>query len=102
VLFLEAQRFLERVGIGLVQLEARVGVANPGAAVGDAQLPLARHDLLDAHGDFHVSYQLPATSFQLPAKHSDPNRAAVIGKLSAGSWQLVAGSWKLEATLHIS
>ena len=49
----EAQRLFERVGVGLVQLEAGVLVADPGLLVVHAQLPLARHDLLDADGDFH-------------------------------------------------
>src|SRR5690606_10601446 len=54
VLLLEAQRFFERVGVGLVRLPARVRVANPGLRVVDAQLPLARHDLLDTNRNLHV------------------------------------------------
>jgi hypothetical protein len=53
VLLLEAQRFFERVGVRLVQLEAGVLVADPRARVVDAQLPLAGDNLFDAHGDFH-------------------------------------------------
>jgi hypothetical protein len=53
VLLLEPQRFFQRIGVGLVQLEAGVLVADPGLLIVDAQLPLARHDLFDADGDFH-------------------------------------------------
>ena len=53
VLLLQPQRLFERVGVGLVQLEAGVLIADPGLLVVDAHLPLARHDLLDADGDFH-------------------------------------------------
>ena len=53
VLLLQPQRFLERVGVGLVHLEAGVLVANPGLVVVQAGLPLAGGHLLDADGDFH-------------------------------------------------
>ena len=54
VLLLEAQRLLERIRVRLVELEAGVLVANPGPGVVDTELPLARHDLLDAHGYLHA------------------------------------------------
>ena len=53
VLLLQPQRLFERVGVRLVQLEAGVLVADPGLLIVDAQLPLARHDLLDTNSDFH-------------------------------------------------
>jgi len=53
VLLLEPQRFFERVGVGLVHLEAGVGLANPGLVVVQARLPLAGGDLLDANGYLH-------------------------------------------------
>ena len=65
VLLLQPQRFLERVGVRLVQLEAGVLIANPGLRVVDAKLPLPGDDLFDADGDFHwlAVCQLPASSF---------------------------------------
>ena len=53
VLLLQPQRFLERVGVRLIQFEAGVGITNPGLLIVDAQLPLAGHDLFDAHGYLH-------------------------------------------------
>src|SRR5262249_9574341 len=53
VLLLQTQRLLERIGVGLVHLEAGVGLANPGLLVVQAGLPLARGHLLDADRSFH-------------------------------------------------
>src|SRR5262249_26296796 len=53
VLLLQPQRGFECVRIGLVQLEARVGVADPGVAVVDADRRVARDHLLEANGDLH-------------------------------------------------
>ena len=53
VLLLEAQGFFERVGVGLVQLEAGVPIANPRPRLVDAHRPLARDDLLETDGDLH-------------------------------------------------
>ena len=60
LLFLETQRLLERVGVRLVHLVAGVLVADPGAVVVQARLPVAGRDLFDADGDFHM--ELRATS----------------------------------------
>ena len=51
VLLAQPQRLFERVGVRLVQLPARVLIANPGLRVVDADLPLAGDDLFDADGD---------------------------------------------------
>ena len=51
----EAERLLERVGVGLVQLPARVLLTNGAAVLGQPRLPLARGNLLDADGNFHGS-----------------------------------------------
>ncbi len=53
-LLTEPQRFLERIGVRLVHLEAGVLLADPGLVVGETRLPLARGDLLDADGDLHT------------------------------------------------
>ena len=53
VLLLEAQGFLERVGVRLVELPARVLFANVRALRVQAGLPLAGRNLLDADSDFH-------------------------------------------------
>ena len=53
VLLLEAQALFEGVGVGLVQLEGGVLVADPGPLVVDARLPVARRDLLEADGNLH-------------------------------------------------
>ena len=55
VLLAQAQRLFERVGVGLVQLPARVSVADPGLRLVDADLPFAGDDLLDADGNSHGS-----------------------------------------------
>jgi hypothetical protein len=67
VLLLQTQRFLERVGVGLVHLEAGVLVANPGLVVVQARVPLAIGHLFDADGNFHdvttpSSWLTPRTS----------------------------------------
>jgi len=64
VLLFQAQRLFERVGVRLVELEARVLIANPGLGVVDSKLPLPRHDLFDSNGYFHAESSV--TSFQLP------------------------------------
>ena len=79
VLLLQPQRFLERVGVGLVQLEAGVLVADPGLLIVDAQLPLARDDLLDADGNFH---ELSVASYQFQLGH----------RVMRFDWQLVTGN----------
>src|SRR5215204_189101 len=67
LLLLEAQRFLERVGIRLVQFEAGVGVANPRLLIVDAQLPFTGDDLFYADGYFHgFAVKLPTSNSQLP------------------------------------
>ena len=53
VLFLQLQRFFERVSIGLVDLEGKIVLLNPTAAGVDAELRVARGDLLDGDEDFH-------------------------------------------------
>src|SRR3954470_5879260 len=53
VLLFEPQRLFECVRIRLVQLEARVLIANPCLRFIDTQLPFARHDLFDADGYLH-------------------------------------------------
>ncbi len=47
------QRFFERVGVGLVDFEAEIVLLNPAAAGVDAELRVARGDLLDGDQDFH-------------------------------------------------
>ena len=54
MLFLQAQRLLQREAIRLVHLEADVGLANPRAAFGDVQRRILGRNLLDANGDFHL------------------------------------------------
>src|SRR5207249_956004 len=54
VLFLEAERFFERVSVRLVQFVAGVLLANPDSGFVEARLPLARGYLFDADGDFHL------------------------------------------------
>src|SRR4029450_8741925 len=53
VLLLEPQRFLERVRVRLVELEAGVLVADPGLLVVHAELPLACDDLFNTDCNFH-------------------------------------------------
>jgi hypothetical protein len=55
VLLLQPQRLFERVGVGLVHLEAGVLLANPGLVVGQAGLPVACGYLLDADSNLHSS-----------------------------------------------
>ena len=56
VLLLQPQRLFERVGVGLVHLEAGVLIANPGLVVVETRLPLAGGHLLDADGYLHGRY----------------------------------------------
>src|SRR4029077_14109729 len=62
VLLLEAQRLLERVLIRLVHLEGAILLADPGLAVVETRLPLARRDLLDADGDLHAENLLKSSA----------------------------------------
>ena len=59
---LQAQRFLERVGVRLVHLEAGVLLADPRLGLVEPRLPLARGDLFDADGDLHDTW---STGLQL-------------------------------------
>src|SRR6185436_19520221 len=88
VLLLEPERLLERVGVGLVHLEAGVLVADPGFVVVEAGLPLAGGDLLDADGNFHsVSLRLaPATRHERHENAKDAKRKA---SFSCFSWALL-------------
>ena len=52
VLFLQAQRFFERVAIRLVRLKADVGLANPRPAFDNGQGRVLRGNLFDANSDF--------------------------------------------------
>ncbi len=52
-LLLQAQRFFQRVRVGLVHLVGGVLLTNPGARLVQSGLPVARGNLLDADGDFH-------------------------------------------------
>ncbi len=52
VLFLQAQRFFERVRIWLVGLKSDVGFANPRAAVDNRERRIFRGNLLYANADF--------------------------------------------------
>src|SRR6476659_8278499 len=74
VLFLETQRFFERVRVRLVQLEAGVLIANPGLRFVDTKLPLACDDLFDADRNLH---SLSAISSQLSAFSSVLNLLSV-------------------------
>ena len=80
VLLLEPQRLLERVGVRLVELEAGVVVADPGLRLVDAQLPLARHDLLDADGDLHAFRFQSISAFAAPG--------CQLGAVNAGDAEL--------------
>src|SRR4051812_20822618 len=51
--FFEPERFFERVRVRLVELPARVVIANPRAGLVHPNMPLTRDDLLDADGDLH-------------------------------------------------
>src|SRR5262245_23950974 len=53
VTFAKPERFLERVGVRFVHLEAGILLADASASLVDPRLPLARRHLLDAHGDVH-------------------------------------------------
>jgi len=57
VLFLQAQRFFERVAVRLVHFEADVGFLDPVS--GDGQRGVFRGNLIDAHDNFHEI--LPST-----------------------------------------
>ena len=54
VFFLETKRLLERIGIRLVQFEARVLIPDPGPGVVDPHLVFAGHDLFDANSYLHA------------------------------------------------
>ena len=54
VLFLELQRRFQRVGVRLVDLVSQVGFLDPLARGGDAQLRIARGNLLDGDDDLHT------------------------------------------------
>ena len=62
VLFLQPQPFLERVGVGLVELPRRVRVTHPGLVVIDAHLPFARHHLFDADCNLHKEGDVPRST----------------------------------------
>src|SRR5262249_61703512 len=71
VLFLQTQRFLEGVGVGLVHLEAGIRLADPGLGVVQARLPLARRHLLDTDRNLHscgcpISYRLNSSAALVP------------------------------------
>ena len=65
VLLAQAQALLERVGIGLVHLVARLLLADPRLAVVQTRLPLAGRHLLDADGNLH---RLQASGFGRQAR----------------------------------
>ena len=75
LLFLEAERLLERVGVGLVQLEAGVVVPDPGLGVVDPQLPFTGDDLLDADSYFHNN-ECAGRILVEPLEQQRPVRAA--------------------------
>ncbi len=75
VFFFQAQRFFERVAIGLVRFEADVGFANPCAAFGDGERRIFRGNLLDANADFqessmNVRWQMALSKFA--GRHAVP------------------------------
>jgi hypothetical protein len=53
VFFLELQRFFERVGVRLVDLEAQVGFLDPASGGFHAELRVADGDLLNRNNYFH-------------------------------------------------
>ena len=69
VLFLQAQRFFERVGIRLVGFKSDVGFANPRAAIDNRERRIFGGNLLDANADFHE--RLPFNS--ATARTRDPS-----------------------------
>ena len=62
VLFLQAQRFFERVAVGLVRFEADVGFADPGAAIANGERSIFGGNLLDADADFQECFPLRTQS----------------------------------------
>ena len=57
VLLLELQGFFQGVGVRLVDLVGEIGFLDPLAGGGDAQLRIARGNLLDGNDNFHREYQ---------------------------------------------
>ena len=86
VLLLQTQRFLQRVGVRLVHLEAGVLILHPHSGFVDAERPLPRHDLLDAHGYFHrpVTPGEPRVPVTRPARWDTDRR-------DAQAWRAIRG-----------
>src|SRR5581483_3240239 len=81
VLFLEAQRFFERVRIRFVHLEAGIAFADPGLRVVQTRLPFARRNLFDADGNFHAWYLL---NKRAPLVPPNPNEFESAYSISSG------------------
>src|SRR5438552_18757404 len=87
VLLFQTQRLFERVGVGLVHLEAGVAFTDPGLIVVQAGLPLARRHLLDANRNFHASNLLNRSAAFVPPNPKEFDSAYVMrtGRLLSGT-----------------
>jgi len=75
VLFLKLQPGLQCVGIGLIDFVSQVGFFDPLALGGDAQLRIARRNLLDGDDDFHRNVPSEAVKESWPLINTDEHRS---------------------------